>query len=63
MKSFVNKLAVGLLVFALTSVVALAKVHKHSVTFDSDTKVGDTLVKKGGRWMFRSRYFTPDIVR
>jgi hypothetical protein len=32
---------------ALSSVVALAKVHKHKVTFASDIKVNSTLVKKG----------------
>jgi hypothetical protein len=32
---------------ALSSVVALAKVHKHKVTFDSDIKINNTLVKKG----------------
>jgi hypothetical protein len=35
------------MVSALTSVVGFAKVHKHKVTFDSDIKVNDTLVKKG----------------
>jgi hypothetical protein len=38
---------VVLLVGALTSVVALAKVQKHRVTFDNDIKVNGTLVKKG----------------
>jgi hypothetical protein len=38
---------VVLMVGALTSVVALAKVHKHKVTFDSDIKVNGTLLKKG----------------
>jgi hypothetical protein len=36
-----------LMVGALTGVVALAKVHKEKVTFDSDIKVNGTLVKKG----------------
>jgi hypothetical protein len=37
-----------LMVGALTSIVALAKVQKqHSVTFDNDIKVNGTLVKKG----------------
>jgi hypothetical protein len=36
-----------LMVGALTSVVALAKVQKHKVTFESDIKVNGTLVKKG----------------
>ena len=35
------------MVAALTSVVAFAKVHRHTVTFDTDIKVNDTLVKKG----------------
>lgn len=47
MKSIVNRIAVVLVVGALTSVVAFAKVHKHSVTFDNDTKVNGTLLKKG----------------
>jgi hypothetical protein len=38
---------VVLLVGALTGVVALAKVHKQKVTFESDIKVNGTLVKKG----------------
>jgi len=38
---------VVLMVGALTSVVALAKVQKHKVTFDSDIKVNGTLLKKG----------------
>jgi hypothetical protein len=47
MKSIVNRMVVVLMVGALTSVAALAKVHRHTVTFDSDIKVNDTLVKKG----------------
>ena len=47
MKSMMNRMLVVLMVGALTSVVALAKVHKHSVTFDTDIKVNGTLVKKG----------------
>jgi len=35
------------MVGALTSVVAFAKVHKEKVTFDSDIKVNGTVVKKG----------------
>jgi hypothetical protein len=38
---------VVLMVGALTSVAALAKVHKQRVTFDEDIKVNDTVVKKG----------------
>jgi hypothetical protein len=47
MKSIVNRMLVVLLVGALTSVVALAKVQKHKITFDSDIKVNGTLLKKG----------------
>ena len=47
MKSILNRLAVVLVVGALSSVVALAKVHKHKITFSRDIKVNSTLVKKG----------------
>jgi hypothetical protein len=47
MKSIVSRIVVVLVVGALTSVVALAKVQKHVVTFENDTKVNGTLVKKG----------------
>lgn len=47
MKSILNRIAVVLVVGALSSVVALAKVHKHKVKFSSDIKVNNTLVKKG----------------
>jgi len=47
MKSIVSKVAAVVMVGALTSVVAFAKVHKEKVTFDSDIKVNGTLVKKG----------------
>ena len=47
MRSIVNRIVVVVMVGALTSVAALAKVHKHTVTFDSDVKVNGTLVKKG----------------
>jgi hypothetical protein len=47
MKSIVNKVMAVLMVGALTSVVALAKVQKEKVTFESDIKVNGTLVKKG----------------
>jgi hypothetical protein len=47
MKSIVSRMLVVLMVGALTSVVALAKVQKHRVTFDSDIKVNGTVVKKG----------------
>ena len=47
MKSIVNRIAVVLVVGALTSMVAFAKVHKHKVTFEEDIKVNGTLVKRG----------------
>lgn len=47
MKSFVSRMLVVLMVGALASVVALAKVDKHRVTFENDIKVNGTLVKKG----------------
>ena len=47
MKSIVNRMVVVLMVGALMSVAAFAKVRKHTVTFDTDIKVNDTLVKKG----------------
>jgi hypothetical protein len=47
MKSIVSRFVVVLVVGALSSVVALAKVHKERVTFISDIKINDTLVKKG----------------
>ena len=47
MKSIMNRMLVVLMVTALTSVVALAKVQKHKVTFEEDIKVNGTLVKRG----------------
>src|ERR1043166_5521486 len=47
MKSIVSRILVVVMVRALTSVIALAKVQKHTVTFDNDIKVNGTLVKKG----------------
>ena len=47
MKSIVNKMLAVLMVGALTSVVAFAKVQKQRVTFENDIKVNGTLVKKG----------------
>ena len=47
MKSMVSKMMAVLMVGALTSVVAFAKVHKEKVTFDNDIKVNGTVVKKG----------------
>jgi hypothetical protein len=47
MKSIVSKMVAVVMVGALTSVVAFAKVHKEKVTFDSDIKVNGAVVKKG----------------
>ena len=47
MKSIVTRMLVVLMVGALTSVAALAKVHKNKVTFDEDIKVNGTVVKRG----------------
>lgn len=47
MKSIMSRMLVVLMVGALTSVAALAKVHKHKVTFDEDIKVNGTVVKRG----------------
>ncbi|HEY4425275.1 MAG TPA: hypothetical protein VGN10_13770 [Pyrinomonadaceae bacterium] len=47
MKSIVSKIGAVVMVGALTSVVAFAKVQKEKVTFDSDIKVNGTVVKKG----------------
>lgn len=47
MKSMVNRMVAILMVAALTSVVAFAKVSKQKVTFENDVKVNGTLVKKG----------------
>lgn len=47
MKSMVTRMLAVLMVGALTGVVALAKVKRERVTFDSDIKVNGTLVKKG----------------
>ena len=47
MKSIVNRMLVVLLVGALTSVAAFAKVRKQRVNFENDIKVNGTLVKKG----------------
>lgn len=47
MKSIVSKMLVVLVIGALASVAAFAKVTKHQVTFDNDIKVNNTLIKKG----------------
>jgi hypothetical protein len=47
MKSIVNRIVVVVMIGALTCVVAFAKTHKHKITFENDTKVNGTVVKKG----------------
>ena len=47
MKSIVSRVLVVMMVGALASVVAFAKVHKQRMTFSNDVKVNDTVVKKG----------------
>ena len=47
MKSIMSRMLVVLMVGALTSVAALAKTHKHKVTFEEDIKVNGTVVKRG----------------
>ncbi len=47
MKSIVSRVLVVMMVGALASVVAFGKVHKQRMTFNSDVKVNDTVVKKG----------------
>ena len=47
MKSIVNRMLVVMLVGALTSVAAFAKVRKQRVNFENDIKVNGTVVKKG----------------
>ena len=47
MKSIMSRMLVVLMVGALTSVAALAKVHKHKVTFEEYIKLNGTVVKRG----------------
>lgn len=47
MKTIFSRFTVLLVIGALASVVALAKVHKQRVTFPGDIKINNTLVKKG----------------
>ena len=47
MKSMVNRIVVVVMIGALTCVAAFAKTQKHKITFENDTKVNGTLVKKG----------------
>lgn len=47
MKKRISNVALALFVCALLSPVAMAKVKTQKVTFITDVKVGETLVKKG----------------
>jgi len=47
MKSILNRIVVVVMIGALTCVAAFAKTQKHKITFENDTKVNGTLVKKG----------------
>lgn len=47
MKSSVSRIAVAFLIFALTSIVANAKIRKDTVTFVSNITVNGTVLKKG----------------
>lgn len=47
MKSIVNRIMLVVLVGALSSVVALAKVQKQKVTFENDVKLNNIVIKKG----------------
>jgi hypothetical protein len=47
MKSFLNRIAIALLVTSLASVSVFAKAKKETVSFPTDIKVNGTLVNKG----------------
>ena len=47
MKKFANNIIAALVLCALTSVIAAAKVTSERVTFPQDTMVNGTMVKKG----------------
>lgn len=47
MKSFVNRITIALVIFALASVAAFAKTKRETVTFPTNIKVNGTLVKQG----------------
>lgn len=47
MKSFVSRIAIALVIFALSGLAALAKDMRDTVTFPADIKVNGTLVKEG----------------
>lgn len=47
MKSFVSRIAIALVIVALSGIAVVAKTKKESVTFPSNIKVNGTLVKEG----------------
>lgn len=47
MKSVINRIVVALLLVTMTSMAAFAKSKQTTVTFAVDTKVNETLVKRG----------------
>jgi hypothetical protein len=47
MKSLLNRIAVALLIAALTSVAVFAKAKKETVSFPTNIKVNGTVVSKG----------------
>jgi hypothetical protein len=47
MKSVINRIVVALLLVTMTTVAAFAKSKQTKVTFALDTKVNETLVKRG----------------
>jgi hypothetical protein len=47
MKSVINRIAIGLVITALTSVMAFAKSKSETVTLVSNVQVNGTIVKKG----------------
>lgn len=47
MKSLVGRIAVAFVIFAMTNLVAIAKIKKDTVTFVSDITVNGTVLKKG----------------
>ena len=47
MKSFLNQIAIGLLITSLAGVAAFAKTNKQKVTLDTAMKINGTVVNKG----------------
>jgi hypothetical protein len=47
MKSFVNRIAIALVIFALSGLAVFAKSKRETVTFPLNIKVNGTLVKQG----------------